>query len=151
MKKYTSRATKWLASATLISIAIFAIGIVLIAANADIGLQIGVTMGGGLMSILSVACFFAERSRALIIENDRFIFPRGAEINGKTVLQKTIVMKNEIASVESEFHQGDGIISGDCFFYTLELKNGTKITITLYAYGQNAEKEILEIIQNSIT
>ena len=102
------------------------------------------------MSIMFGSIFFAERSRVLIIENDKFIFPRGADINGKNVFQKTVVRKCDIFSLESKFHKGDGIISGDCFFYTLRLKNGTKITVTLYAYGKEAEKEILEMIQNSI-
>ena len=151
MKRYTSRATKRLLIAILTSVAIFATGIVLIVANAStIGLQIGATMFGGLMSIMFGSIFFAERSRVLIIENDKFIFPRGADINGKNVFQKTVVRKCDILSLESKFHKGDGIISGDCFFYTLKLKNGTKITVTLYAYGKEAEKEILEMIQNSI-
>ena len=151
MKIYTSRATKWLLIAILTSVAIFATGIVLIVANAStIGLQIGATMFGGLMSIMFGSIFFAERSRVLIIENDKFIFPRGADINGKNVFKKTVVRKCDIFSLESKFHKGDGIISGDCFFYTLKLKNGTKITVTLYAYGKEAEKEILEMIQNSI-
>ena len=82
MKRYTSRATKWLLIAILTSVAIFATGIVLIVANAStIGLQIGATMFGGLMSIMFGSIFFAERSRVLIIENDKFIFPRGADIN----------------------------------------------------------------------
>ena len=152
MKRYTSRATKGLAIATLTSVAIFAVGIVLIVVNATtVGLQIGATGFGGLMSILFISCFFAERSRSLIITTDTFTFPRGADVNGKTVFQKTVVKKSDIFTLESKFHKGDGIISGDCFFHTLKLKNGTNITVTLYAYGQEAEKEILEMIQNSIT
>ena len=152
MKRYTSTATKWLAIATLISVAMFATGIVLIVVNAaNVGLQIGAIGFGGLMSILFVSCFFAEKSRALIIETDNFIFPRGAKVNGKTVFQKTVVRKCDISSVESKFHKGDGIISADCFFHTLKLKDGTKVTVTLYAYGKEAEKEILEMMQNSIS
>ena len=55
-----------------------------------------------------------------------------------------------ISSVESKFHKGDKIISDDCFFYTFRLKDGTSITITLYAYGKEAEKEILETIKSSM-
>ena len=152
MKRYTSTATKWLAIATLISVAMFATGIVLIVVNAaNVGLQIGAIGFGSLMSILFVSCFFAEKSRVLIIETDNFIFPRGAKVNGKTVFQKTVVRKCDISSVESKFHEGDGIFSADCFFHTLKLKDGTKVTVTLYAYGKAAEKEILEMMQNSIS
>ena len=64
--------------------------------------------------------------------------------NGKTVFQKTVVRICDLSSVESKFHKGDKIISDDCFFYTFKLKDGTSITVTLYAYGKEAEKEILE-------
>ena len=56
----------------------------------------------------------------------------------------------DIGSVESKFHKGDKLISDDCFFYTLRLKDGTSVTVTLYAYGKEAEKEIWETIQSSI-
>lgn len=93
---------------------------------------------------------FCRKKQSLIIDTDMIIFPRGVEKNGKTVFQKTIVRICEINSVVSKFHKGDKIISGDCFFYTLKLKDGTNITVTLYAYGKEAEKEILETIQGSI-
>lgn len=57
---------------------------------------------------------------------------------------------DEIISVESKFYKGDKIISGDCFFHTLKLKNNTKITFTLYAYGKEAEREIMETIKKSV-
>ena len=58
MKRYTSQSTKWLAIATLISVATFVTGIVLIVVNStSIGLKIGATGFGGLMSILFVSCF----------------------------------------------------------------------------------------------
>ena len=152
MKRYTSTATKWLAILTLISVVFFAVGIIFIIVDIpNIGLQIGSTMLGGLMGVLFAVCFFVERSHALVIDTDTFIFPRGADINGKILFKKTAINKNEICAIESKFYKGDKIISGDCFFHTLKLKNGTKVTVTLYAYGKEAEKEILEIIQKSIT
>ena len=152
MKRYTSTATKWLAFLTLISVVFFAVGIIFTIADIlDIGLQIGFTMLGSLMGILFAVCFLAERSRTLVIDTDKLVFPRGADINGKISFKKTAINKNEICAIESKFHKGDKIISGDCFFHTLKLKDGTKVTVTLYAYGKEAEKEILEIIQKSIT
>ena len=151
MKKYTSRATKWLIVVSLICGVILLTGIILAFAGiGNIGLPIGLIMMGGLLGILFFSCFLAEKSRVLIISAGQIIFPRGAEINGKTVFQKTVVRICDLDSVESKFRKGDKIISDDCFFYTFRLKDGTSITVTLYAYGKEAEKEILETIKSSI-
>ena len=148
MERYTSKTTKWFAILTLISVVFFAVGIIFIIVDiSNIGFQIGFTLLGGLMGILFAVCYFAERGRALVIDTDQFVFPRGAEINGKISFKKTVINKNEICSIESKLYKGDKTISGDCFFHTLKLKDGAKVTVTLYAYGKEAEKEILEIIQ----
>ena len=89
MKKYTTRATKWLAKLILVSIIILAIGIILIIVDSpNVSLQVGFTMFGGLVSVIFLACFFAEKSRALIIDADEIIFPRGIDKNGKTSDEK---------------------------------------------------------------
>ena len=79
-----------------------------------------------------------------------FRFGTNAFGNGKTVFQKTVVRICDLDSVESELRKGDKIISDDCFFYTFRLKDGTSITVSLYAYGKEAEKEILETIQGNL-
>lgn len=151
MKVYISRATRWLALLTLVSAAILASGIVSVVADSpNVVLQLIPTFLGGFLTILFLSCFFAEKSRTLVIDAEWIIFPRGADRNGKTVLQKTIVRLDDIRSVESKFHKGDRIIAEDCFFHTLKLKDGTHVTVTLYAYGTEAEKEILEAIQKNI-
>lgn len=151
MKKYTTRATNWLPKLILVSIIILAIGIILIIVDSpNVSLQVGFTMFGGLVSVIFLAGFFAEKSRTLIIDADKIIFPRGIDKNGKTVFKKTVIKFAEIKSVQSEFYKGDKIISGDCFFYILKLKDGTKVTVTLYHYGKEAEKEILERMQRNI-
>ncbi len=151
MKRYISRATKWLAILTFISVAMLGMGVIFIVANIpNVGLQIGLTMFGALMSILFLTCYLADKSRTLVIDADKITFPRGADKNGKMVLQKTVIRLDEIRSIESKFHKGDGIISGDCFFHTLKLKDGTEVTVTLYAYGKESEKDILETIRKSI-
>ena len=151
MKKYTTRATKRLAIFAIISSVALVIGVILIVVNfSNVGLTVGLTVGGGLMSILFITCFFAENSRWLTINGDEMVLPRGADRNGKIIFKRTIIKLNEIVSVESKFFKGDKIISGDCFFHTLKLKDGAKITFTLFAYGKDAEKEIIETIKNSI-
>lgn len=152
MKRYISCATKWFAVLTFVSVAVFATGIVFVVVNVpNVGLQIGLTLFGALMSILFLTCYLAEKSRALVIDADKVTFPRGVDKNGQMVFQKTVIRLDEIRSVESKFHKGDGIISGDCFFHTLKLKDSTEVTVTLYAYGKEGEKEILEIIRKRIT
>ena len=151
MKKYVSIATKYLAILCIICIAVLLSGVVLIIVGSEnISLQIGLTVFGGMFSPLFLIIYFADRSHALIIDSDMVIFPRGANVNGKLTFKKTVVKLDEISSVESKLHKGDKILTGDCYFHTLKLKDGTKITVTLYSYGKEAEKEILEFIKNSV-
>ena len=151
MKIYISRETKWLAILTIISVVVLIAGIICIVAySSNVGLQIGLTMLGGIMSILFLSCFFAEKSRYLTIDCEKIVLPRGANINGKMVFKRTVAKIDEITSVESNLYKGDGLISKDTYFHTLKLKDGTKITFTLYAYGKEAEKEIIEALKKSV-
>ncbi|MBP3299903.1 MAG: hypothetical protein J6M34_00170 [Clostridia bacterium] len=151
MKKYSPRSTRWLMIATLIGVSVLLTGIILLFINAqDLSLTVSAITAGGFMSILFFTCFLASKSRILIISEEEIIFPQGADINGKTVLQKTVVKTSEIHSIKSRFFKGDNLISGDCFFHTLKLKNGTQITVTLFDYGKTAEQEIIEAIKKSI-
>lgn len=151
MKKYTSCATKWLAILTIISVAVLIAGIICILAHSsNVGLQVGLTMLGALMSILFLSFFFAEKSRYLTIDDEKVILPRGADINEKKSFQKTVININEIHSIKSELCKGDGIISKDTVFHTIKLNDGTIIRFTLYAYGKGNEKEILESIGKRI-
>ena len=73
-----------------------------------------------------------------------------AKINEKTSFNRIIINTNEIRSIKSELHKGDGIIAKDTFFHTLTLNDGTRIKFTLYAYGKDAEDEILAAIKKLI-
>ena len=151
MKKYTSQATKWLMIVSLICSVVLLTGIIFAFAGiGNIGLPIGLIMMGGSLGIIFFSCFIADKSRALIINADQITFPRGAEINGKTVFQKTTIQTTKNRSVETKFYPGDGVIAKDTNLYTLRLKDGTSVTFTLYAYGKEAEKEIWETIKSSI-
>lgn len=148
MKKYTSSATEWLKVITLIGCAVLLAGIILAFMGVtNIGLPIGLIMMGGLLGILFFVSFLSEQSRYLIIDANRVVFPRGAEINGKTSFQKTVVKTSEIRSVEIRSFKGDGLIAQNTNFYTLRLTDGRTITVTLYHYGKAAEKEIFEAIK----
>ena len=151
MKKYTSRAVKWLALVAVISIAILSAGIIcIIIDSSNVGLQVGLTMFGGLMTILFLSFFFAEKSRYLTIDDKKIVLPRGADKNEKISFKRTIINTNEIRSLKSELYKGDGIISKDTLFHTLTLNDGTRIKFTLYSYGKDAEDEILEAIKKHI-
>lgn len=148
MKKYSSQATKWLMIVTLICGALLLTGIIFAFTEAaNTGLPVVLILMGGLLGVVFFSCFLAEKSRSLIIYADRIVFPRGTEINGKPVFQKTIVKTSEILSVEINSVKGDGLISKDTIFYTLRLTDGKKVTVTLYSYGKEAEKDIIETIK----
>ena len=151
MKKYTSQATKWLMIVSLICGVVLLIGIILAFTGiGNVGVPIGLVLMGGPLGIIFFSCFIAEKIRILIIGADQITFPRGAEINGKTVFQKTTIQTKQIRSVEIKFQPGDGVIAKDTNFYTLRLKDGTRVTVTLYSYGKEAEREIIETIKSSI-
>ena len=151
MKKYTSRATRWLAIFTIISAAVLIAGIICILSHSsNVGLQIELTMLGGLMSILFLSCFLADKSRYLTIDDEKIVLPRGANINERTSFNRIIINTNEIRSIKSELHKGDGIVAKDTLFHTLTLNDGTRIMFTLYAYGKDAEDEILATIKKLI-
>lgn len=151
MKRYTPKATRWLAALSLVCGAALLIGIFLAFSGTDsIVLSIALILSGGWMGSLFVICFFAEKSRTLTVDADKILLPRGAKKNGKTVLQKTVVRLCDIRCVKSTFHKGDKIITDDSLFLTLTLKDGTDITVLLSPYGAQAEKEILETIKNKL-
>ena len=151
MKIYKSRATKWLAVLAVVGVTVLISGIICILAHSsNIELQIGLIMFGGLMSFIFLTGFFAEKRRYLTINDEKIVLPGGADINGKTSFNRTIINTNKICSIKSELHKGDGIIAKDTFFHILTLNDGTRIKFTLYAYGKDAEDEILSAIKKII-
>lgn len=151
MKKYSSRAVKLLTMISLTCGAVFLTGIAFLFFKIEnTGLPIGLMVGGGLLGIFFFVCFVAEKSRVLMIDSDKIILPKGAMINGKTIFQKTVIKMCEIKSIESCLHKGDGLVSKDTYFHTLKLEDSRKVTVTLYAYGKEAEKEILETIKKNV-
>lgn len=152
MKKYTSRAVKWLGLLSLLCMTLLVAGIVLIAVDfPNASLKFFLTAFGGCLGVLFGGCFFAERSRSLTIDGNTVTFPPGVERNGRMVFRRTVINLAEIASVESRLVRGDKIIAGDCVFHTIKLKDGTKVTVTLYAYGKDAEREIVERLKAGIS
>lgn len=152
MKRYVSKSVKGFFLISVICALILMIGIILIITNhPNLSLKIGMTIGGGIMAPLFLLIFFADRSRWLEIDEKRISLPKGTIDNdGNTILRRTVIEMNEIVSLESKFHKGDKIFTGDCFHHILKLTDGRKITFMLYEYGNKAEEEIIEAIQNRI-
>lgn len=150
MKKYNSQATKWLVIPSLISIAMLITGVVCVIVDiSDIISQIGLISLGGLFSILFIACCLAEGSRYLTIDDEKIDLPRGADINGKTALKRTVAAIDGINSIESALRKGNRIVTKDTNFYSLRMKDGAIISFTLYAYGKN-EEEIISTLKKKI-
>ena len=151
MKRYYSRSVKLLAIVSLDGVAVLLTGIAFLFINiVDIWLSICLTVVGGLFGVLFLVCFVAEKSRTLLIDANKIILPRGATINGKMAFQKTVIKMCEIQSIECCLRKGDGIISKDTYFYILNLIDNRKVTVTLYAYGKEAEREIIETIKKKV-
>ena len=150
MKKYTSRGAKWLGLLAGISVAALSAGICCIVINtANVDLQVAFTLMGAMLSIVFLPCYFAERSRYLVMDAERIILPRGAVKNGKLCFRRTVINTDEICAMKSVLRKGDRFVTKDTFFHTVILKDGTSIQFTLYAYGKD-EEEILEGIKKHI-
>ncbi len=148
MKKYISTAAKSLLIVATFCGAIFLTGIAFVFLDIPIvGLSIGFILMGGLLGILFFACYFAEKSRSLIIDAEKIVFPRGARVKGKTMFRKTVVPVSNIKSIECSLFKGDGLIAKNTNFYTFRLVDGKKVTVTLYAYGKQVETEIVKKIK----
>ena len=127
------------------------IGIICIIANLSFfDIELLLALFGGFMSIVFILCTFAEKSRYLIIDDTKIVLPRGANKNGRMVFKRTVIKLDDILFIESELHKGLFLISKDTIFYTITLHDGTKITFTLFAYGKDAEKEIIDTLKTEI-
>lgn len=148
MKAYRSPSSKWFAIAAIICGMMLLIGIIFALAKVEnVGLPIGFILSGGMLGILFLCCYLADKSRVLIINTDKISLPRGAQINGKLVFRKTVIKISEIKFVEKNLYKGDGVYSQDTYFYTLGLTDGKNVTVTLYSFGKQAEQEIWDTLK----
>ena len=151
MKKYYSRATKWLGIATLIGLIMLVVGIIFIVADLlRFEFKLAFTMCGGMMTFFLLPCFFAEASRAIIIDSYSISFPIGADRNGKPTFHRTVIPKDRIVSIRVSLKNGDWRYFDDTTFYNLMLKDATIYTVTIDAYSEKAKKEILAVIRGCI-
>ena len=163
MKKYVSASMKRVTVIALLSVCTLLTGIILtIADHPNSELKLILVSIGSITSILFGSCFFAERSRYLLIDEEMVDFPQGCTRNEKTMFQRTRLRFDEICSVKSKFHKGAsegaaifwGLLgagaTGDCYSYILNLKDDTTIEVWLWGFGENGEKEIFEMICQSV-
>ena len=152
MKKYRSIYAKWFDVPAVISALVLIIGVfMLISGYPNSTASFALIFIGSIMGMLFFACFLSEKSRVLIIDTDKVIFPRGVRRNSKLISKKSVVRFDEMNSLECEFYKGDGFIAGDTNFYTLKLRGSVKMEMTLYAFGKDAENEIYETIRQRIS
>ena len=143
MKKYVPKCLKLIRNASITSFLIFMVGFVLfLFGGLNIEIPLLLTFLGGGFGILFVAVYFSQKSRVLTLDEETIVLPRGAYINEKLSFSKMSIKKSDICCVERTFFKGDKIISEDTYFYTVKLKDGTKVTFPLYEYGKKAEEEI---------
>ncbi len=144
MKKYYSASLKKIATVTALCLAI---SVILMFVKELDSLFFIIWM-----DILCFIVYFAEKSRYLIIDHEKVLFPRGVG-NGKKFFQRTTVKFCDIQSFESKLIKQDDIFlgTGEYFDHTLTLKDGTILSVYLYSYGKEAEMEIVETICGNIT
>ena len=74
MKKYVSRATMCLGIIALLCGVALLVGSILAFVNTSMASIVMIALGG-VFGILFLICFLAEKSRALIIDTEKIIFP----------------------------------------------------------------------------
>ena len=89
MKKYRSIYAKWFAVPAVISALVLIIGVfMLISGYPNSTASFALIFIGSIMGMLFFACFLSEKSRVLIIDTDKVIFPRGVRRNSKLISKK---------------------------------------------------------------
>lgn len=149
MKKYSSRSSKWLGLITLICAVIVILGILFSIFDFSSSFwPVGLILFGGILGFLFLVFFLADMLYFLKIDSDQIDFNRGIRKNGTFTYKRVKIKPSEISSVERYLSKGDGIFVLDTFFYTLKLKDGTKLEFTLFNYGKKAEEEIFETLES---
>jgi hypothetical protein len=154
MKKYTPKSVKVLLFLILINILMLPICFSLIFFDfLDPVLIIGLLVLFVFLALFFLCCLLAVKSRWLLIDDNKIILPRGTEHNNELFYKRTVVKICDIDSIECHLYDGDTLAflyNANSQFYTLKLKDGTRITFHLSDYDENAEKEIIETIKNCI-
>jgi hypothetical protein len=165
MKKYNSSDTKIVAVIAAVGVCMLIAGIILTIAKIPLlALKVIFIVFGLFFSGMFIPSFFAEKSRYLIIDEEKIDFPRGCSIEGKCNSKRTVVRFDEIRSVKTKFYEGDrypvfvdviltliGLLPReDTYFYTLNLKDNTQIEVNCIRHYGKSEKEIFETICQSI-
>ena len=163
MKKYNSSDTKIVAVIAAVGVCMLIAGIILTIAKIPLlALKVIFIVFGLFFSGMFIPGFFAEKSRYLIIDEEKIDFPRGCSIEGKCNSKRTVVRFDEIRSVKTKFYEGDTVFvsvilmlfgmpsMGDTYFYTLNLKDNRQIEVNCIRHYGKFEKEIFETICQSV-
>lgn len=140
MKKHTPAALKRITVLLILSLIVFIVGVFLALTRLSSTVTAVIVIAvGGILSVFLLILFFAERSRSLVIDSEKIVFPR-------TWDGKAVVYFSKIESVDRLRFKGDNVISKDCFLYRLRLRDGKTHDFYLYQYGKAAENEIFQLI-----
>lgn len=163
MKKYNSSDQKIVAVIAFVGVCMLIAGIILTIAKIPLlALKVILIVFGLFLSGIFIPCAFGERSRYLIIDEEKIDFPRGCSIEGKYNSKRTVVRFDEIRSVKTKFYEGDTVFvsvilmlfgmpsMGDTYFYTLNLKDDRQIEVNCIRHYGKSEKEIFEMICQSV-
>ena len=166
MKKYDRSDKTILAVIAVVCVCALIAGVILVIAKIPLlALKVGLIVFGLCLSAIFVPAAFAVRRYYLIIDEEKVDFPIGCSIEGKCNSKRTVVRFDEIRSVKTKFYEGDRYpvfvdviltLIGlppmeDIYFYTLNLKDNRQIEVNcIRLYGKKAEKEIFEMICQSV-
>lgn len=150
MKKYVSVELRKTAIVAIILSAAALIGLIVTFTEGFLSEAFILTLFLLLLALLFWVCWLAEKSRYLTVDEEKVSFPRGVG-NGIRFFQRTTVYFRDVQTIVSELKKGDGFITGDSLWHTMTMRDGTAISFYLYEYGKEAEREIIETIQNRIT
>ncbi len=109
---------------------------------------------GGMGVMLFIPCYFAEKSRYLLIDSEKItltfgsmrLLPNG---KGKLMTKRLTLPFCEISHIDVEFYEVQTLHAKPTNFYVFTLKNGERYRVTLYSYGKEAVKEILGILREN--
>ncbi len=155
MKKYYTKSSPITGIVALLFLILLIIGIILTVFRLST-LSVSIFLCGfcGYMSILFCSLFFADRSRYLVVDEEKIDLPRGVmaildEKKTKLQMKRTKLLFSDIETVHVEFYKADNIMAKSTKFYVFSMKNGQKYRAVLYEYGTEHMREILNMMRKN--
>ena len=151
MNKYARVETKWFLTLTILSLLCSIAGAVLrVFFSITSLLTLAMIIAGLPFFILFFVCYLASARSYLLIDDEKIVFP--VTRVPKLTRKRNTVYYSDIARIEVRFFKGDFLSqTGDAFFYTFKMKDGSSFTETLYGYGKKHEAEIVTCLKRNVS